>query len=141
MRLASTLFPIGRGLLFAPGFDAGFVVGSQNFRASQIFVGVNVLLFLGLLFASAFLARGFGYILGLRAALRSAEKQAGTNNDGEPAAKRLAERHPRMQVQFACAEEVSAFHLPTDYRGELPMSGILLEARVRANGNFLGKRY
>src|SRR5260370_31631796 len=121
------LFPIGRGLLFAPGFDAGFVVGSQNFRASQIFVGVNVLLFLGLLFASAFLARGFGYILrGLRAALRSAEKQAGTNNDGEPAAKRLAGRQPRVQVQVVCAEEVSAFSFPTDYRGGIPVRGILL---------------
>ena len=57
------LFRIGRGLLFAPGFDAGCVVRRQNFRAAQIFIGVNVLLFSGLLFASAFLASGFGYIL------------------------------------------------------------------------------
>jgi hypothetical protein len=64
-----------RGSLRALGFDEGFVVRGQDFRAAQIFVGVNVLLLLRLIFVSAFLARGFGYILGgLGAALRSAEK-------------------------------------------------------------------
>jgi len=65
-----------RGLLFAFGFNDSFVLVGQNFRAAQIFVGVNVLLlFRLLLFAGALLARGFGYILGaLGAALRSAEK-------------------------------------------------------------------
>jgi hypothetical protein len=62
-------------LLFALGFDNGFVFRGQDFRATQIFVGVNVLLLLGLVFAGAFLARGFGYILGgLGAALCGAEK-------------------------------------------------------------------
>jgi hypothetical protein len=69
------LLLIERGLLLALGFDNGFVFRGQDFRATQIFVGVNVLLLLGLVFAGAFLARGFGYILGgLGPALRSAEK-------------------------------------------------------------------
>ena len=69
------LFFGGRGLLAALGFDAGFVVRGQDFRAAQIFVDVNVLLLLRLIFVSALLARDFGYILGgLGAALRSAEK-------------------------------------------------------------------
>ena len=70
------LFLGGRGLLLALGFHKGFVIWSQDSRAAQIFVGVNVLLlFRLLLFAGALLARGFGYILGvLGAALRSAEK-------------------------------------------------------------------
>jgi len=58
------------GLLLALGFDEGFVFRGQDFPAAQIFVGVNVLLLLGLVFADALLARGFGYILrGLGAAL------------------------------------------------------------------------
>jgi hypothetical protein len=67
---------LGRlGLLLALGFDEGFVFRGQDFRATQIFVGVNVLLLLGLVFAGALLARGFGYILGgLGAALCGAEK-------------------------------------------------------------------
>jgi hypothetical protein len=69
------LFLDGRGLLLALGLDKGFVVRGQDFRAAQIFIGVNVLLLLRLLFAGALLACGFGYILGgLGAALRSAEK-------------------------------------------------------------------
>ena len=71
-----SLFLDGRGLLAALGSHEGFVFRGQDFRAVQIFVGVNVfLLFRLLLFAGALLARGFGYILGvLGAALRSAEK-------------------------------------------------------------------
>jgi hypothetical protein len=67
---------LGRpGLLLAVGFGEGFVFWGQDFRATQIFVGVNVLLLPGLVFAGAFLARGFGYILGgLGAALCGAEK-------------------------------------------------------------------
>ncbi len=68
---------LGRpGLLLAVGcFGQGFVFCGQDFCATQIFVGVNVLLLPGLVFASAFLARGFGYILGgLGAALCGAEK-------------------------------------------------------------------
>ena len=67
---------LGRlGLLLVLGFDEGFVFRGQDFRAAQIFVGVNVLLFLGLIFAGALLTRGFGYVLGgLGAALCSAEK-------------------------------------------------------------------
>ena len=96
------LFLCGRGLLAALRFDAGFIVRSQDFRATQIFIGVNVLLLLRLLFVSAFLARGFGHILGgLGTALRSAEKQAGAKSDCEPAAKRLAERHSRMHLLLA----------------------------------------
>jgi hypothetical protein len=69
------LLLIERGLLLALGFDNGFVFRGQDFRATQIFVGVNVLLLLGLVFAGALLTRGFGYILGgLGAALRSAKK-------------------------------------------------------------------
>jgi hypothetical protein len=69
------LFLIECGLLLALGFDNGFVFRGQDFRATQIFVGVNVPLLLGLVFAGALLTRGFGYILGgLGAALRSAEK-------------------------------------------------------------------
>ena len=69
------LFLIERGLLLALGFDEGFVFRSQDFRATQIFVGVNVPLLLGLVFAGALLTRGFGYILGgLGAALCGAEK-------------------------------------------------------------------
>ena len=76
--------------LFAPGLHARFVLGRQDFRAPQVFVGVNVLGFSGLLFARAFLARGFGYVLGAsRPALCRAEKQAGAKNDAEAAAKRL----------------------------------------------------
>jgi hypothetical protein len=63
------------GLLLAVGFGQGFVFRSQDFRATQIFVDVNVLSLLGLVFAGAFLARGFGYIQGgLGAALCGAEK-------------------------------------------------------------------
>ena len=58
------LFLDGRGLLLASGFHASFVVQGQDFRAAQIFVGVDVFLFLLLLLASPLLARGFGYILG-----------------------------------------------------------------------------
>jgi hypothetical protein len=95
------LFLIERGLLLALGFDAGFVVRSQDFCATQIFVCVNVLRFLRL-FACALLARGFGYILGgAGAALRSAEKQTGANKDCESAAEGLAERHPRVHVRLA----------------------------------------
>jgi hypothetical protein len=66
---------LGRpGLLPAVGFGEGFVFRGQDFRATQIFVGVNVLLLPGLVFAGAFLARGFGYIGGLGAALCGAEK-------------------------------------------------------------------
>jgi hypothetical protein len=67
---------LGRpGLLLAVGFGQGFVFWGQDFRATQVFVGVNVLLLPGLVFAGAFLARGFGYILGgLGAALCGAEK-------------------------------------------------------------------
>jgi hypothetical protein len=53
----------GCGLLLAPGFDAGFVVRGQDFRAVQIFVGINVLLLLRV-FARSFLASGFSDILG-----------------------------------------------------------------------------
>jgi hypothetical protein len=95
------LFPIGCSLLFALGFDASFIVRSQDSCATQIFVCVNVLGFLRL-FACALLARGFGYILGgASAALRSAEKQTGANNDCESAAERLAERHSRVHVRLA----------------------------------------
>ncbi len=66
------------------------VLRRQDFRAPQIFVGVNVLGFSGLLFARAFLTRSFGYVLGAsRPALCRAEKQAGAKNDAEAAAKRL----------------------------------------------------
>jgi len=70
------LFFGGRGLLFALGFHDGFVFRGQDFRAVQVFVGVNVFLLLRLLlFTGALLARGCGYILRiLSAALRSAEK-------------------------------------------------------------------
>ena len=69
-----SLFLGGLGLL-ALGFDEGFVFRGQDSRAAQIFVSVNVLFLLRLLFASALLACGFGYILGvLGTALRSAEK-------------------------------------------------------------------
>ena len=62
------------GLLQASGFDSGGVVGRQDFCAAQIFVGINVFRFLRL-FARAFLAGGFGYILGSPgAALRGAGK-------------------------------------------------------------------
>lgn len=55
---------LGRlGLLLSLSLDEGFVFGSQDFRAAQIFVGVNVLLLSGLVFAGALLARGFGYVL------------------------------------------------------------------------------
>ena len=75
-----SLFLDGHGLLLPPGFHKGFVVRGQDFRAAQIFVGVNVLLLFGLLFASAFLARGFGYILGSAGAtLRGTGKQTGAN--------------------------------------------------------------
>jgi hypothetical protein len=61
-------------LLLAPGFDQGFVFRGQDFGTAQIFVGVNVLLLFGLVFAGALLARGFGYVLGgLGAALYSAK--------------------------------------------------------------------
>jgi hypothetical protein len=59
------LFLDGRGLLLPLGFDERFVFRSQDFRAAQVFAGVNVLLLLDLVFADTFLARGFGYILGV----------------------------------------------------------------------------
>ena len=67
---------LGRpGLLLAVGFGEGFVFWGQDFCATHIFVGVDVLLLPGLVFAGAFLAPGFGYILGgLGAALCGAEK-------------------------------------------------------------------
>jgi len=75
-----SLFLDGQGLLFPPGFHKGFVVRGQDFRAAQIFVGVNVLLLFGLLFAGAFVARGFGYILGRAGAtLGGTGKQTGAN--------------------------------------------------------------
>jgi hypothetical protein len=95
------LFPIGCSLLLALGFDASFIVRSQDFCATQIFVCVDVLGFLRL-FACALLTRCVGYILGgAGAALRSAEKQTGANKDCESAAERLAERHPRVHVRLA----------------------------------------
>jgi hypothetical protein len=95
------LFPIACSLLFALGLDASFIVRSQDFCATQIFVCVNVLGF-PRFFACALLARGFGYILGgAGAALRSTEKQTGANKDCESAAERLAERHPRVHVRLA----------------------------------------
>jgi hypothetical protein len=95
------LLLIERGLLLALCIHAGFVIRSQDFRATQIFVGVNVLGFLRL-FAAALLARGFGYILrGTGAALRCSQKQTGANEDCESAAKRRAERNPRVRVQLA----------------------------------------
>lgn len=129
------LFLDGRWLLQALGFDAGFVVWSQDFCATQIFVGVNVLLFLRL-FARSFLASGFGYILGgAGAALRSAGKQTGAKNDCESAAKRLAERHPRVHMRLTRTGEVSICHCgPT--AGGHPMGKYYWKARLRAIGIF-----
>jgi len=77
-------------LLLAPGLDAGFIVGSQDFRAAQILFGVNVLGSLRL-FTRAALARRFGDILGsllgkAGAALGRTGKQAGAKQDGESTA-------------------------------------------------------
>ena len=110
---------LGRlGLLLALGFDEGFVFRGQDFRAPQIFFGVNVLLLFDLVFAGALLARGFGYVPGgLGAALRGAEKQTGADNDGKSATKRLAERNPPVHLRLAGTGEVSVCHLPTDFGG------------------------
>src|SRR5258708_23798094 len=125
------LFFGGRGLLATLGFEAGFIVGSQDLRATKIFVSVNVLGIL-CLFAFALLARGFGHILGgLGAALRSAEKQTRAKNDCEPTAKRLAERHSRMHVRLAGTGEVRFFpcqptarrHPLAEYYWKISLSG------------------
>jgi len=64
-------------LLFSTGREARLIFGRQYLRAPQIVFGVNVLLLPGLFFASALLTRRFrGILRRLRAALRSAEKQA-----------------------------------------------------------------
>jgi hypothetical protein len=129
------LFFGGPGLLGALGFDARFIVRSQNLRATQIFVSVNVLGFL-CLFAFAFLARGFGYILGgLGAALRSAEKETGAKNDCVSASKRLAKRHPRMHVRLAGTGEVSFCHCQPTAGGH-PMAEYYWKIRLLANGIF-----
>src|SRR5258707_14237184 len=95
------LFFGGRGLLATLGFDAGFVVRSQDLRATKIFVSVNVLGIL-CLFAFALLARGFGHILGgLAAALCGAEKQTGAKNDCESASKLIAGGHTPMYLRHA----------------------------------------
>ena len=81
-----------RGWLVTLGREALFVFGREDFRAPQVVFGVDVLLWLRLLFAGAFLAcssRGILRFLG--AAMRCSEKQAGAKKDGEPAAKRFAE--------------------------------------------------
>jgi hypothetical protein len=98
----SCLFPGWSGLLLPLGRKARFVFERQDSRASQVVFGVHVLLLLRLLFAGAFLARSFrGILRFLGAAMRCSEKQAGAKKDGEPAAKRLAERHPRVHVLLA----------------------------------------
>src|SRR5260370_8758180 len=105
------LFLHGRGLLLASGFDARFVVRGEDVRAVQIFIGVDVFLFVLLLLARPLLARGFGYILrGAGAALGCAGKQTRAKNDRESAAKRRAERHPRVLVRLAETGEVSTRH-------------------------------
>jgi hypothetical protein len=87
-------------LLLAPGFDAGFVVRGQDFRAVQVFVGINVLLLLRV-FARSFLASGFSNILGrLGAALRGAGEYTGAQKDGESAAQRLAKRNPPVYMRL-----------------------------------------
>jgi hypothetical protein len=101
------------GLLLAPGFGAGFIVGSEDSSAAQIFVGVNVLSFLRL-FAGAFLTGGFGNILrSPGATLRGAGKETGAKKDGESAAKRPAERNPRVYLWLGRTGEVSSSHFPT----------------------------
>ncbi len=129
------LFFGGPGLLAALGFDAGFIVRSQDLRTTKIFVSVNVLGIL-CLFAFAFLARGFGYILGgLGAALCGTEKQTGAKNDCESASKRLAERHPRMHVRLAGTGEVSFCHCQPTAGGH-PMAEYYWKISLLANGIF-----
>jgi len=100
-----------------------------------------VLLFLALLFADAFLARGFRSILCLlSAAMRRAEKKTGAKKDSESAAQRLPQRDPRMHVLLRRTGEVSAVHFPTHF-GETTDGGILLKVGLRDNGILLGKRY
>ena len=100
-----------------------------------------MLLFLGLVFAGALLARGFGYILGvLGATLCGAEKQTGAENDGKSATKRLPERNPPVHVRLAGTGEVSACHFADRLRGTSD-GEILLERLSSCYGNFVGKKY
>jgi len=133
---------LGRlGLLLALGFDNGFVFRGQDFRATQIFVGVDVPLLLGLVFAGAFLARGFGYILGgpgtaLRSAKNRQEQRAIVNPQ-----RRGWRRETRLCTWGLLElEEVSDCHLPTDFGGTSD-SEILLERLARCYRNFVGKKY
>jgi hypothetical protein len=105
------LFLRRRGLLVTLGRETRFVFGGQDFRTAQIVFGVHVLLLLRLLFAGAFLACSFRGILRLLGAtMCCSEKQAGAKKDGEPAPKRLAERHPRVHVLLTGTGEVSFCH-------------------------------
>ena len=109
----------GRGkLLFSTGREARLIFGCQDLRAPQIVFGVNMLLLRRLVFARALLARGIrGSLRLLRAALVGAKKQAGAEKDGEPAAKRPAQRHRGVHAILAATGEVSARHFPTNYEG------------------------
>jgi hypothetical protein len=118
--------------------EALFILRRQDFRASQILFGVHVLLLLRLLFAGAFLTRGLrSILLLLRPALRSAEKQTGAENDGEAAAKWLAQRNLGMCVLFLGTAEDSAhlLHRPDRLRGTSD-GGILIKVKLRDNGLF-----
>jgi hypothetical protein len=133
------LFLRGLGLLLTPGFDTRFVVRSQDFRTTQVFFGVNVLGFLRL-FASAFLACRFGDILrsllgDSGAALRRTGKQAGTKQDGEPAAQRRAQRNPPVYMRLDTAGDVSACHFPTKAGGH-PMAKYYCKPAAGAIGIF-----
>jgi hypothetical protein len=100
--------------LFAIGSEAGLVFRGEDFCASQIVFGVNVLRLICLLLARALLACGCGSILRLlRAAVNRAKQQARAENNAEAAAKRLSERHWRMRVMLVGTAEICIHFRPT----------------------------
>jgi hypothetical protein len=121
--------------------EALFVFRRQDLRSREIVVRINVFGALGLRSPCALLARGLGHVLRfLRAAMRRAEKQARAEHDCESAAQRLSQRHLRVQVMLAGTTEGSIHRFRPTSRGTFD-AGILPEGVLRANGNFLGKRY
>jgi hypothetical protein len=110
-----TLLCATEWLLLFPCFHFRTILGCEDLRALQIFIGVNVLCFFLLIFFSGFfLARGFGNIL--RVTLRKAKNRAGNDKDsGARKPYETGRRTPGAQGdgQHGCVEFSSLHVRPT----------------------------